>query len=153
MQQVWQNAWSFLSFLCLRRCLHPNFFRKMSKAVKTKSRVRLRGQEKTAKCLVCRRTFVAEKRHPYQKICFRKACRRHARIEALRRWRLKYPGYFKDRTDNAEAARAWRRRNPNYYRRYRKLHPELKNRALKYVRAFRKRHAEKVRQGNNESFF
>jgi len=94
------------------------------------------------KCEICQKPFVPDKRHPRQTVCYEKECRRKARIAALRKWRNRYPDYFKGRTDNKEDMRAWRKANPTYYRDYRKAHPELKQKTREYMRAYRTRKAK-----------
>lgn len=107
--------------------------------------------KRTSSCKICLQSFVPDKRHPRQKICFNETCRRKARIATLRKWRKKYPEYFKNRADNIESMRAWRKANPYYYRQYRKNHPELKRKNREYVRAHReKKLAEGVSKNKNE---
>jgi hypothetical protein len=89
------------------------------------------------RCKICRQEFIPDKRHPRQKICFNTVCRRQARIVALRKWRKKYPDYFRNRADNIESMRTWRKAHPEYYQQYRKKHPELRKKSREYVRAHR----------------
>jgi hypothetical protein len=91
------------------------------------------------KCRVCRQLFIPDKRHPKQKVCFETECRRKARVIALRKWRERFPDYFKNRADNIESMRAWRKAHPEYYQKYRKAHPQLKVKSREYVRNHRQR--------------
>jgi len=91
------------------------------------------------KCLSCGKLFKPDKMHPYQKICFNKECRILQRSINLRKWRIRNPDYFKNRTDNLEMMKEWRKNNPNYYKEYRKNNPKIKEKTRIYVKAFRER--------------
>jgi hypothetical protein len=86
--------------------------------------------------------FRPDKRHPSQKVCFEEACGREYRRRALKKWRDRYPDYFKNRTDNIERIRKWRKDHPDYYREYRENHPEIRRKTREYVRKHRERNKD-----------
>ncbi|MBN1384608.1 MAG: hypothetical protein JW983_07010 [Elusimicrobia bacterium] len=92
------------------------------------------------KCRICGSIFNPDKRHPYQKVCFREKCRRLRNLNLERKWRKRNPSYFKGewrREYLSEKLKKWRRENPTYFKTYLSKHPELKKKHNQYMRMYR----------------
>ncbi len=73
------------------------------------------------KCKNCNRLFPVTARHPDQKYCSRKECRKTRKIHWQRRKLSSDEDYQKNQAD---CQARWRAKNPGYWKRYREKHPE-----------------------------
>lgn len=73
------------------------------------------------KCKNCNRLFSVTARHPDQKYCSRKECRKARKIQWQRRKLFSDEDY---RKNQADCQARWRAKNPGYWKRYREKQKE-----------------------------
>ena len=93
------------------------------------------------KCIICGKTFQANKYAPYQKLCKKEQCEKEYKKIKNQEWRLKNPNYFKINGDkilqekNKVRCKRYRENNPDYFNKWKKKnHTRIK----KYMREYMK---------------
>lgn len=73
-------------------------------------------------CKICKKSFIPNKYHPYQEVCFSLKCQHKRQIQNQKSWRTENPDYFKykERLTFWQKARAcyletWRQNHKDYF--------------------------------------
>ena len=90
-------------------------------------------EEKANVCEICREGFVHSVRHPKQKICFNKYCKKAHKAKWQKARMENDIDYFQNQK---QANENWRKNNPDYSKTYRENHPKsvLRNQLTQKIR-------------------
>jgi len=103
-------------------------------------------------CQHCGDPFEKSPRHPTQRHCFKKECKRAQKSEWQRDRKKQDPEYRKNQND---CQQSWLKRNPDYYRIYRSKNPEKveRNNLLQEIRNQKRVTKKKRSVRKNRSIF
>lgn len=103
-----------------------------------------------SKCKCCGKSFSPSFRHPKQKYCLRKNCKKLRKAKYQREKLKTDPDY---KANQKDANQYWLRNNPNYYKNYRKKNPKKakRNAILQQVRNYKNRLRSKDNKSSTNS--